>query len=35
MDLKKVFPEAPKNIPAVRQDMLRVAWKYMKIELIV
>ena len=31
LDLKKEFDEALKNIPAVSEDLLRIAWKCMKI----
>ena len=34
MDLKKGFHKTLKNTPAVSEDLLRVALKYMKIELI-
>ena len=35
LDLKKVFDKALKNIPAVSDDLLSIAWKCMKIALIV
>ena len=35
MDFKKGFDEALKNIPAVSEDLLRIAWKCMKIALII
>ena len=35
LDLKKGFDKALKNIPAVRQDLLRIVWKYMEIALII
>ena len=31
LDLKKGFDKALKNIPVVSQDLLRIAWKYLKI----
>ena len=34
-DLKKGFDKALKNIPAGSQDLLRIAWKCMKIALII
>ena len=34
LDLKKRFDKALKNITAVREDLLRIAWKCMKIALI-
>ena len=34
LDLKKGFDEALKNIPAVSEDLVRIAWKCMKIALI-
>ena len=34
LDLKKGFDKGLKNIPAVREDFLRIAWKCMKIALI-
>ena len=35
LDLKKGFDKALKNIPAVSEDLLRIAWKCMKIALII
>ena len=35
LDLKKGFDKALKNIPAVSGDLLRVAWKCLKIALII
>ena len=35
LDLKKEFDKALKNIPAVSEDLLRIAWKCMKIALII
>ena len=35
LDLKKGFDKALKNIPAVSEDLLRVAWKCLKIALII
>ena len=35
VDLKKEFDKALKNIPAVGEDLLRIAWKCMKIALII
>ena len=35
LDLKKGFDKTLKNIPAVSEDLLRIAWKCMKIALIV
>ena len=35
LDLKKGFDKALKNIPAVSEDLLRIAWKYLKIALVV
>ena len=35
LDLKKGFDKALKNIPAVSEDLLRVAWKCTKIALII
>ena len=35
LDLKKGFDKALKNIPAVIEALLRIAWKYMKIALII
>ena len=35
LDLKKGFDKVLKNIPAVSEDFLRIAWKYMKIALII
>ena len=32
MELKKGFDKALKNIPAVSEDLLRIAWKCMKID---
>ena len=34
-DLKKGFAKALKNIPAVSEDLLSIAWKCMKIKLII
>ena len=35
VDLKKGFDKALKTIPAVSEDLLRIAWKYMKNALII
>ena len=35
LDLYRGFDKALKNIPAVSEDFLRIAWKYMKIALII
>ena len=35
LDLKKEFDKALKNKPAVSEDLLRIAWKCMKIALII
>ena len=35
LDLKKGFGKALKHIPAVSEDLLRIAWKCMKIALII
>ena len=35
LDLKKGFDKALKNIPAVSEDLLRIAWKCLKIALII
>ena len=35
VDLKKGFNKALKNIAAVSEDLLRIAWKCMKIALII
>ena len=35
LDLKKEFDEALKNIPAASKDFLRIAWKCMKITLVI
>ena len=35
LDLKKAFDKALKNIPAVSEVLLRIAWKCMKIALII
>ena len=35
LDLKKGFDQALKNIPALSKDLLRIAWKCMKIMLII
>ena len=35
VNLKKEFDKALKNIPAVGEDLLRIAWKCMKIALII
>ena len=34
LDLKKGFDETLKNISTVSEDLLRIAWKCMKIALI-
>ena len=34
LDLKKGFDKTLKNISAVSEDLLRIAWKCMKIALI-
>ena len=34
-DLKKGFDRVLKNTPAVSEYLLRIAWKYMKIALII
>ena len=34
LDLKKVFDKTLKNTSAVSEDLLRIAWKRMKIALI-
>ena len=34
-ELKKGFDKALKNIPVVREDLLMIAWKCMKIALII
>ena len=34
LDLKKRFDKALKNTPAVSKNLLRMAWKCMKIALI-
>ena len=33
--LKKGFDKALKNLPAVSEDLLRIVWKCMKIEVII
>ena len=35
VELKKRFDKALKNIPALSKDLLRIAWKCMKITLII
>ena len=35
LDSKKEFDKARKNIPAVSEDLLMIAWKCMKITLII
>ena len=35
LDLKKEFDKTLKNIPAVSQNLLRIAWKCTKIALII
>ena len=35
LDLKKGFNKALENIPVVTKDLLRIAWKCMKIALII
>ena len=35
LDLKKGFDKALKDIPAVSEDLLSIAWKCMKIALII
>ena len=35
VDLKKGFDKALKNIVAVSEDLMRIAWKCMKIGLII
>ena len=35
LDMKKEFDKAFKNISAVSEDLLWIAWKCMKIELII
>ena len=35
LDLKKEFYKNPKNIPVTSRDLLMIAWKCMKIDLIV
>ena len=35
LNLKKVFDKALKNIQAESEDLLRIAWKFMKIALII
>ena len=35
LDLKKEFDKALKNVPAVSEDLLKIAWKCMKIALII
>ena len=34
-ELKKGFDKALKNLPAVSEDLLRIVWKCMKIEVII
>ena len=35
LDLKKGFDKALKNKPAISEDLLRIAWKCMKIAKII
>ena len=35
LGLKKGFDKALKNIPAISEDLLRIAWKCMKIAVII
>ena len=35
LDLKKGFDQTLKNVPAVREDLLRIHWKRMEIALII
>ena len=35
LDLKKGFDKALKDIAAVSEDLMRIAWKCMKIALII
>ena len=35
LDSKKGFDNALKNIPAASEDLLKIAWKCMKIALII
>ena len=35
LDLEKGFDKPLKNIPAVSEDLLRIAWKCMKIAQII
>ena len=35
LDLKKGFDKALKNMPAVSEDLLRIAWNCMKIAKII
>ena len=35
LDLKKGFDKAVKNIPAVREDLLRIERNYLKIALMI
>ena len=35
LDLKKGFDKTLKNIQDVSEDLLTIAWKYMKIALII
>ena len=35
LDLRKEFDKSLKNIPAVSADLLRIAWKCMKIAQII
>ena len=35
LDLKKESDKALKNVPAVSEDLLRIAWKFMKIALFI
>ena len=34
LDLKKEFDKTLKNISTVSEDLLRIAWKFMKIAMI-
>ena len=35
VDLKNGFYKSLKNIPTVSEDLLRIAWKFMKIALVI
>ena len=35
LDLKKGFDKALENIPAVSEDLMRIAWKSTKIAVII